>query len=122
MTCYFCKAPDTTTTVIVNGKKEKVCWACYKEHKNDDIERRLNYINNTSDFKNWEMRDMSEAFWIHLGKYQKNPNKKSLNIMCMAYGWACHADHGLSNSFRHALDWCGIKFSKENKRTDLADE
>ena len=122
MSCYFCGALSTTTTMLIDGKKEAVCWTCYKTHKNDDIEKRLNHVTSTSDFQNWEMCDMSEAFWTHLGKYQKHPNKKSLNILCMAYGWACHADHGLSNSFRHALDWCGIKLSKENKRTDLAEE
>lgn len=120
--CYYCKTPNTTTSVIVNGKREHVCWKCYKEHKSDDLEKRLNSINKTSDFKDWEMRDMSEAFWIHLGKYQKNPNKKSLGIITMAYGWACHADHGLSNSFRHALDWCSLNISMESKRTDLPEE
>lgn len=122
MSCYFCKAINTTTTLLIDGKKETVCWNCYKAHKNDDIEKRLKDIKNTSDFSGWDMRDMSEAFWMHLGKYQQRPNKKSLNILRLAYGWACHADHGLSNSFRHALDWCRIKFSQENKRTDLAEE
>lgn len=122
--CYFCKAqnPRNKTLVKVNGKYETACWDCYKKHKNDMLEERLKSVNHAADFKDWKMCDMSEMFWVHLGKYKTHPNKRSLDIIHLAYCWACHEDHGLSNSFCHALEWCNLKFYDEFKRTDLPDE
>lgn len=59
---------------------------------------------------------MSELFWIHLGKYVKKPNEESINYMYMAYLWACHDSHGLSNSFKNAMKWAGIDIYTELNR------
>ena len=66
--------------------------------------------------KTWDHGDMSELFWIHLGRYVKEPNPESLNYMDMAYRWACHDSHGLSNSFSHALKWAGIDLWAEDRK------
>lgn len=98
-----------------------VCEDCEKEQRRGHISARLRDVHGASDFSCWKMEDMSEAFWMHLIRYQKHPNKRSLNIMQTAYLWACHADHGLSNSFSHALDWCGVDLFNE-RRKELPEE
>lgn len=95
------------------------CSNCKTKFDQADIEKRLIKVERACDFKDWESSDMSEAFWIHLGRYQKHPNRYSLSIMLRALMWAYHADHGLSNSFDNALKWCGIDWVKEKNRDDL---
>lgn len=51
---------------------------------------------------------MSELFWVHLGRYIKEPNEHSLSLMYMALLWACHDNGGLANSFRNALKMAKI--------------
>lgn len=58
---------------------------------------------------------MSELFWINLGKYIKEPNRRSLELMAIAYAWACHDNHGLSNSFKNAMKWAGVDLRKEQR-------
>lgn len=87
---------------------------CYDFSRESQIENAAKAIKEPSDFKEWESYDMSEIFWIHLGKYVKHPNKYSLSLMKNAYYWAIHADHGLSNSFYNALKWAKIDLWKEN--------
>lgn len=83
------------------------------------IEDRLECITKSSDFKSWSKEDFSESFWIILAHYQKHPNRKDLNMLWTIFCWACHDDHGLSNSFRHALQWCKIDLNVESDREDL---
>ena len=103
-------------------KKLYLCPECRKKCKTTDIENKLVNVKTVDGFKGWSSEDLSEAFWIHLGKYQKRPNRYSLNIMIRALLWAAHADHGLSNSFSNALEWCNIDWGKERKRTDLPEK
>lgn len=67
------------------------------------------YIKQASDFKSWDMSDMSELFWMEIAKYVKEPNFKSLKLMERAWLWAVHEDGALANSFIHALHWIGVK-------------
>lgn len=103
----------------IDGNDVWVCDDCKTKFDHDEIEKRLGSVEKACDFKDWKSSDMSEAFWIHLGKYQKHPNRYSLTIMLRAFTWACHADHGLSNSFSNAMKWCGIDWVKEKNRKDL---
>lgn len=96
-----------------------LCWSCIRERERKEVMRKGEEVKRISDFSAWDMGDMSELFWSHLGIYQKTPNKHSLSIMERAIMWAHHADHGLSNSFENALRWCGIDLYKEVKRTDI---
>ena len=45
-------------------------------------------------FSEWRHGDMSELFWMHLGKYVKVPNERSVTLMLMAFRWACHDNQG----------------------------
>ena len=74
----------------------------------DQIRQRGTTVIEAADFKTWKMKDMSELFWTHLGIYVKEPNKESARLMICALDWAVHADHGLFNSFTHALKWAKI--------------
>ena len=103
----------------VNGKHMMLCSECYNKNKYETIERRLEKVERPFHFKDWDHGDMSDAFWLHLGRYQKHPNQKSLSVMKNAWYWACHDSHGLSSSFTHALDWCGIDLFAELERKDL---
>ena len=94
----------------------EICSKCYEEQEKKRIEDALTKINNASDFKTWKLKDLSEAFWTHLGKYQKEPNAESFGIMDMAFRWACHDNHGLANSFSHALKWAKIDLYEESLR------
>lgn len=96
-----------------------LCHECYEKASMEEIDRRAEYVKEAKDFKEWNGRDLSEIFWIELGRYQKYPNKRSINLMKMAYMWAMHDNHTLSNSITHALEWCKIDIFKESRRTDL---
>ena len=103
----------------VNGKHMDLCSECHKKNHYETIEKNLESVDKPYHFRGWDHGDMSDAFWLHLGRYKKHPNQKSLSIIKNAWYWACHDSHGLSSSFTHALDWCGIDLFKELKRTDL---
>ena len=110
--CIRCGAP-TYTFVSGIGHLGKEC----RDKANQErVLEKSKTLTKCSDFKEWDSGDMSELFWIHLGRYVKDPNPESLNYMEMAYRWACHDNHGISNSFRHALKWAGIDLWTESKR------
>ena len=122
--CVICgKETNSVKTDKENNSLKFLCVSCEVEEKKREkrnvIEENLKSVNAASDFKEWKKEDLSEAFWIHLGRYQKMPNRRSLEIMYRAYMWAVHDDHGLSNSFSNALKWCGINILKEINREDL---
>lgn len=102
---------------------ECLCVDCRKRRKQAEVIEKSKSINHCSDFRHWDSDDMSELFWIHLGRYVKEPNSESLHYMELAYRWACHDNHGLSNSFHNALAWAGLdlydercKLSRSKKR------
>ena len=114
MTCEYCGG-ETRSLVVVDHEHgyQAVCADCMRKLRQDRIEKELASVSQASDFASWKKEDMSEAFWMHLIRYQKCPNQRSLSIMRTAFLWACHDDHGLSNCFSHALKWCGIDFFAE---------
>lgn len=121
--CDMCKK-ETWSRIgaDVNGEHMMLCHECHEKHHYETIEANLKFVEKPYHFKDWDHGDMSDAFWYHLGIYKKRPNKRSLSIMTNAWYWACHASHGLSSSFTHALDWCEIDLFAERKRTDLPEE
>lgn len=121
--CDMCnKETNTRIAKTINGKLMCICLECREKHHYETIEANLENVDKPYHFKDWDHGDMSDAFWLHLGIYKKRPNQKSLSVMKNAWYWACHASHGLSSSFTHALEWCGIDLWKELKRTDLPEE
>ena len=80
------------------------------------IGKRSKSIRQAVDFKEWDPKDMSEAFWISLGKYVKEPNANDFTVIEAAYNWAVHANHALFNSFVHALKWVEINLYQEGKK------
>ncbi len=78
----------------------------------EELEIRAKNIKSSSDFKTWKHRDLSELFWICLGRYVKEPNGNDLQMMRRAYLWAVHDNHGLANSMSHAMKWAGIDIYK----------
>lgn len=110
--CKWCG--KTITNSSISCKYGIVCsTTCYDRLRESKLEAEAKVVKEPSSFKEWESQDMSEIFWIHLGKYVKYPNKYSLSLMRNAYCWAMHADHGLSNSFRNALKWANINLWRE---------
>ena len=93
-----------------------LCLDCHKKRNQEQIIEKSHDLKECSDFKTWDSGDMSELFWIHLGRYVKEPNPESLKYMDMAYRWACHDSHGLSNSFSNALKWAGIDLYAERDK------
>lgn len=90
-----------------------LCTACREKREHAVLEEKSKSIQKASDFSQWRHRDLSELFWIHLGKYVKEPNAHSLSMMNMAYKWACHDNVGLANSFNNALKWAKIDLYTE---------
>lgn len=118
--CEFCGAITGRHDFVKNvGRRTWVCNDCYKKQEALRISRQLESVRRAVDFKPWEKRDMSEAFWMHLGIYVKHPNQKSLQVINSAYLWAVHDDKALANSFHHALQWAKIDLFNEQERTDL---
>ena len=93
-----------------------LCNACFEKREHARLEKKSQNIKRASDFSGWKHGDMSELFWVHLGKYIKNPNEHSLSLMYMALRWACHDNGGLANSFHNALKWANIDLYKERER------
>ena len=93
-----------------------LCKDCRERRKQEEVIEKSKTLTKCSDFKTWDSGDMSELFWIHLGRYVKEPNPESFHYMEMAFRWACHADHGMSNSFAHALKWANIDLLEEYRR------
>lgn len=106
----------TTSVSFYLGNKKSVCPECHETMEENRILTQSNNVNHASDFKDWGEHDLSELFWIHLGKYKKEPNPESLKYINMAFAWACHASHGLSSSFYHAMKWADIDLYTEQKR------
>lgn len=118
--CEFCGRPAGGREFVKNIERRAwVCRDCYKKQEALRISRQLETVNHAVDFKPWEKRDMSEAFWMHLGIYVKRPNQRSLSVINAAYLWAVHDDKGLANSFHHAMQWAKIDLFAEQERTDL---
>lgn len=93
-----------------------LCDECRDKRDQQRILDKTETITKCSDFKEWSGRDLSELFWIHFARYQREPNADSWMWMEMALRWACHADHGLSNCFYHAFKWAGIDVLTEDLR------
>lgn len=120
MKCEFCDTGSGGIEYVEKVQRRAcICRECREKFKQEVIEEKLKSVQKPDDFKGWKDADLSEAFWIHLVRYQKQPNQRSLSILSRAFLWAVHDNHGLSNSFRHALKWCGINLNFELRRTDL---
>ena len=107
-----CKECGKSICVSYNG----LCKECSEKQYEDKIDRNSEKLNHPSDLKSWDTGDMSELFWLNLGRYIKEPNAKSYDMISLAFKWACHSSHGLCNSFHHALEWANIDLFKEGKR------
>jgi hypothetical protein len=110
MICEICKKATWSATSYrkCNIRYDTVCWDCHDKLEAERIGKMCDTITEAADFKGQSKSDLSECFWTHLGIYQKHPNKKSFNLLKRAWLWAVHDDHGLANSFHHALEWVGI--------------
>lgn len=118
--CADCEKPTYTMWGKYNTY---LCDECYEKRCQKELDKKSKSLTETADFKEWKNSDMSELFWMNLGKYVKEPNERSLEIIYMAYMWACHDNHGLANSFSHALKWAKIDLVKErNKWKNLKKE
>lgn len=93
-----------------------LCEKCYDKREQERIIEQSEGLKETSDFAQWDSGDMSELFWIHLGRYVKEPNAESIKYMTMAFYWACHDNHGIANSFSNALKWAGIDLFAERAK------
>lgn len=93
-----------------------LCEECHTKRKQAELEEKSQSLKSCSDFKAWNSGDMSELFWMHLGKYVKEPNERSLSIIRMAYLWACHDNRGLANSFYNAMRWAKVDYYTEQKK------
>lgn len=93
-----------------------LCRECYHKREQTRVLEKSKTVESCSDFKEWDSGDMSELFWIHLGRYVKEPTEEGYRYMRMAFAWACHDNHGIANSFDNALKWAGINLWEEEKR------
>lgn len=102
----------------IYGSEGYYCEKCYNKLEQQRILQRYEKekINSVSDLikGGWSAETISELFWIHLGRYQKYPNQKSWDVLYTTFAWAKHSDHALSNSMRHALEWCKIDLLSDN--------
>lgn len=103
-------------TIYGEFGNEYLCSDCYNKRRQNKLIAKSEEIQECSDFQTWDHGDLSELFWIHLGRYVKEPNPESLSYMEMAYRWACHASHGLTNSFSNALKWACIDLHTESAK------
>lgn len=93
-----------------------LCDDCADKRLQAELDEKSRSIQKASDFSEWRHGDMSELFWMHLGKYVKEPNEHSVTLMLMAFRWTCHDNQGLANSFRNALKWAKIDLYAEQEK------
>ena len=118
--CEFCGQITGQRDFVKNvDRRAWVCSKCFKEQEALRISRQLETVERAVDYKPWSKRDLSEAFWTHLGIYVKHPNQRSRQIIYQAFLWVVHDDKGLANSFSHAFQWAKIDIHEELERTDL---
>lgn len=114
MICEHC-GKDTNTRY--NG----LCEECHKNLNRQRVEKLIETAKKPSDYKEFSADDLSDAFWISLGRYMKHPNKRDLARMYDMFLWACHDSHAQSRNFSHALEWCNIDLWVEGQK-DLPEE
>lgn len=114
MVCADCGGYTCTSYTKYDGVA--LCDKCYKQRYQNELNERSTRLTKPSDLSAWKSSDMSELFWMHLGKYVKEPNEYSLALMSMAYRWACHDNHGLANSFSNAMRWAKINLYTEEQK------
>lgn len=107
------KCADCGEETYTSYDGSPLCDACREKREHARLEDRSETVHTASDFSGWKHRDLSELFWLHLGRYIKDPNEHSLSMMNMAYRWACHDNVGLANSFHNALKWAKIDLYTE---------
>lgn len=111
MKCTFCGK-----NINVGYGNPSMCKECYDKKYEEKIDKNSETLTHPSDLKSWDTGDMSELFWLNLSRYMKEPTAKSYDMINLAFKWACHSSHGLSNSFDHALQWAKIDLYEEGKR------
>lgn len=116
--CPICKK---TSNGWVSGKHGRMCYDCYKRIEKEKLLERAESVREPCDLRDWPGKDMSELFWLTLVEYQKNPTQKGISTINTIYLWACHDNHTLSNTIRHALKWCGIDLFSERRRWQKED-
>lgn len=116
-----CDCCGKESYVMVGVRGKTLCRDCSDKQYHDELNEKSLEISEPSDFQTWKKRDMSELFWVHLGTYVKEPNERSLGIIDRAYKWACHDNHGLANSFSHAMKWAKIDLHTEWARWKTKD-
>lgn len=94
----------------------KLRFSRHSGRRRAELDEKSRNVQKASDFSEWRHGDMSELFWMHLGKYIKEPNEHSISLMFMVFRWACHDNQGLANSFRNALKWAKIDLYTEQEK------
>ena len=107
---------EYTTTLCSSYGYVELCDQCAHKRDQSRIAQSAQSVKEPCDFESWDSGDMSELFWMHLGKYVKEPNAESCRYMMLAFHWACHDNHGIANSFDNALKWAGIDLFAEHQK------
>ena len=90
MKCEFCGGYTYTRRFVKQvGETVPICDDCEDKLKANEIAEKLTDVQKTEHFSSWSAKELSDAFWLHLGIYKKHPNKRSLKIIEMAFHWAC---------------------------------
>ncbi len=92
---------------LIDGESG-LCDECYEKRRVKDVLNRGEQVKKLHQMDTWSEADISELFWQHLIRYQKEPNLRSLEIMEFAFYWAKHENHAFCTSISHAMKWCGI--------------
>lgn len=111
--CPVCGIQSSCWTTF-NG--DKICFDCAQKAHTEELVTLAATVDSPVGFKSWSGCDLSELFWVHLARYQKQPTQESAEIIYRISRWAAHDNHTLSNSIFHALKWCGIDLYTELER------
>ena len=114
MECVDCG--KYTYTIHSKYGSVALCDECASKRRHAELEEKSAEVHKASDFSCWGHDDISELFWVHLGRYIKEPNEHSTTLMLMAFRWACHDNKGLANSFSNALKWAKIDLYAEHEK------
>ena len=93
-----------------------LCSDCHEKRQVEAVLDRGEQVKKLHQMDTWSDNDISELFWQHLIRYQKEPNLRSLEIMELVFYWAKHENHAFCNSISHAMEWCGISIIAERQR------
>lgn len=100
----ICKVCNSPTHELINGR----CPSCDERIKRELLASKVKDAKNPADLKCLNSKELVDLFYLNLGKYVKTKDSNCLQMVRLAYYWACHADRAVATAMSYALEWSKV--------------